>query len=178
MENNENNEECEPFQYGMGIIEDDGVPLTVLHFGGGDITLAPIRAEKHRATGIMFRQNDGSAEVGDISDPESVKDLEYSPKMAMLFDNPKSIDAVMSMLASAKIRLADNLGDRLTLLRKKSGLSIYKAAEKSRMTKARLNSLEIKRKTDITIEEATALSELYKCPNCFIAEFIKGVDLL
>lgn len=159
------------FTYGIGATDLDDAMITALHFGGGNITLVPIKMKEHRAMGILFRENDGTVEVGDIPKYTSLTHPDDIPSVTMVFDNAKSIDVVIGMLKNTKIRLADTLGERLLLMRKEAGLSIYKAADKSGLTVARLNSLEIKRSTNLTLDEAKALGALYKAPTCFMTEF-------
>lgn len=159
------------FTYGIGLHETQDTLLTSMHFGNGDITLAPIFASDHHAMGILFTQNDGTVEVGTIPSKAMPEHPAEIPRVSVLFDNQKSIDVFISMLKFTKVRLASSLGERLSLLRKEAGISVYKAADMSGLTTARINSLEIGKKTNMTLDEAKALSALYRLPMCIMTQF-------
>lgn len=159
------------FTYGIGVHETPDTLITSMHFGNGDITLAPISANDHHAMGILFTQNDGTVEIGGIPSKDMPDHPVEIPRVSILFDNAKSIDVFISMLKFTKVRLASSLGERLSVLRQESGLSVYKAADRTGLTTARLNSLEIGKKTNLTLEEAKALSTLYRLPMCFMTQF-------
>ncbi len=164
------------FEYGLGLHPDGHSILTSMHFGSGNITLGLIEARDHPAKGILFRENNGTVSVGDTTTGAEIEGCDDAPRVVMLFDNHKSVDVLLRMLSAVKLQLIDNLGDRLIALRKNACMTVYKAASTTGLTQARLNSLEIKRSTDITLDEAFQLGHAYGVSMLAILESVTNLS--